>query len=388
QNNNNIIITPVVRPDAYQTGSETLSQTMRNIRKEANLDDKYKNFFAALDQSDSNTYQETMSRIEGNSVSNLTSITTSNHTSFYQNNLLFSINPVNSTLFAYGSNPYDNGIFVASVASDYVIDLGFDALKPKNYWYINPTYKRYNGDGFDGYQSGISINLAHDLDNATVSYGIGASRSSLDFDIGAKSKSETMSLAANYTYDFGSFKLLSGGSVLVAFNENERYLEGDIKGKYKSYNANFELGLAKDYLIGNFVLSPLGYFSYGYIYQDSFRESGEIFAKNYDSINHDTITAALGLNSSYKVSDNLRYTGFVLYERMLNGYDMDAQAQFNDFKGEKFTQRYHLDKNRLNIGLGSEYATNSGYFFKFGVGGEFATTSDNLNISATIGKRF
>ncbi|MGM9997214.1 S8 family serine peptidase [Campylobacter lanienae] len=388
QNNNNIIITPVVRPDAYQTGSETLSQTMRNIRKEANLDDKYKNFFAALDQSDSNTYQETMSRIEGNSVSNLTSITTSNHTSFYQNNLLFSINPVNSTLFAYGSNPYDNGIFVASVASDYVIDLGFDALKPKNYWYINPTYKRYNGDGFDGYQSGISINLAHDLDNATVSYGIGASRSSLDFDIGAKSKSETMSLAANYTYDFGSFKLLSGGSVLVAFNENERYLEGGIKGKYKSYNANFELGLAKDYLIGDFVLSPLGYFSYGYIYQDSFRESGEIFAKNYDSINHDTITAALGLNSSYKVSDNLRYTGFVLYERMLNGYDMDAQAEFNDFKGEKFTQRYHLDKNRLNIGLGSEYTTNSGYFFKFGVGGEFATTSDNLNISATIGKRF
>ncbi|WP_096021016.1 S8 family serine peptidase [Campylobacter lanienae] len=388
QNNNNIIITPVVRPDAYQTGSETLSQTMRNIRKEANLDVKYKNFFAALDQSDSNTYQETMSRIEGNSVSNLTSITTSNHTSFYQNNLLFSINPVNSTLFAYGSNPYDNGIFVASVASDYVIDLGFDALKPKNYWYINPTYKRYNGDGFDGYQSGISVNLAHDLDNATVSYGIGASRSSLDFDIGAKSKSETMSLAANYTYDFGSFKLLSGGSVLVAFNENERYLEGDIKGKYKSYNANFELGLAKDYLIGDFVLSPLGYFSYGYIYQDSFRESGEIFAKNYDSINHDTITAALGLNSSYKVSDNLRYTGFVLYERMLNGYDMDAQAEFNDFKGEKFTQRYHLDKNRLNIGLGSEYAANSGYFFKFGVGGEFATTSDNLNISATIGKRF
>ena len=175
---------------------------------------------------------------------------------------------------------------------------------------------------------------------------------------------------------------------MVAFNENERYLEGDIKGKYKSYNANFELGLAKDYLIGNFVLSPLGYFSYGYIYQDSFRESGEIFAKNYDSSNHDTITAALGLNSSYKVSDNLRYTGFVLYERMLNGYDMDAQAEFNDFKGEKFTQRYHLDKNRLNIGLGSEYTTNSGYFFKFGVGGEFATTSDNLNISATIGKRF
>ena len=384
-----ITVIPVVRPDAYQTGSETLSQTMRNIRKEANLDDKYKNFFAALDQSDSSTYQETMSRIEGNSVSNLTSITTSNHTSFYQNNLLFSINPVNSTLFAYGSNPYDNGVFVASVASDYVIDLGFNALEPKNYWYINPTYKRYKGDGFDGYQSGISVNLAHDLDNITLSYGIGASKSSLDFDIATKYKSDTLSFGVNYTYDyFGLFKILSGGSVLVAFNENKRYLEGDIKGEYKSYNASLELGLAKDYSMGNFVLSPLGYFSYGYIYQDSFSESGAIFAKNYNSINHDTITAALGLNSSYEVGNNLRFTGFVLYERMLNGYNMDAQAQFNDFKGEKFIQRYHLDKDRLNIGLGSEYTTNSGYFFKFGVGGEFATTSDNLNISATIGKRF
>lgn len=384
-----ITVIPVVRPDAYQTGSETLSQTMRNIRKEANLDDKYKNFFAALDQSDSNTYQETMSRIEGNSVSSLTSITSSNHTSFYQNNLLFSINPVNSTLFAYGSNPYDNGVFVASVASDYVIDLGFNALEPKNYWYINPTYKRYKGDGFDGYQSGISVNLAHDLDNITLSYGIGASKSSLDFDIATKYKSDTLSFGVNYTYDyFGLFKILSGGSVLVAFNENKRYLEGDIKGKYQSYNASLELGLAKDYSMGNFVLSPLGYFSYGYIYQDSFSESGAIFAKNYNSINHDTITAALGLNSSYEVGNNLRFTGFVLYERMLNGYNMDAQAQFNDFKGEKFIQRYHLDKDRLNIGLGSEYTTNSGYFFKFGVGGELATTSDNLNISATIGKRF
>ncbi|WP_086293183.1 S8 family serine peptidase [Campylobacter porcelli] len=388
QNSGTIVVTPVIKPNAYNSNSTTLSQTMRNIRSDVNLSEKYNQFFNTLDSSDSNTYQETMSRIEGNSVFDLTSITTQNHTSFYQNNMLFSINPVSSTLFSYNSNPYDNGIFVASVASDYAIDLGFDSLKPKNYWYINPTYKRYNGNGFDGYQSGVSLNLAHKIDDGTISYGIGASKSSLDFDIGAKSKSDTLSLALNYTYDLGSFKLLSGGSVLVAFNENERELSGTIKGKYKSYNSNLELGVAKDYSVANLTISPLAYLSYGYIYQDSFNESGEIFAKRYDSISHDTIIAAAGLNGSYQISDNLRYIGYALYERMLQGYNMDAKAEFNDFRGEKFTQRYHLDKNRLNIGLGAEYAANSGYFFKFAVGGEFASTSDNLNLSATIGKRF
>lgn len=389
QNSGSIIVTPVVKPNAYNSNSTTLSQTMRNIRSNVNLSSKYNQFFNTLDSSDSNTYRKTMSRIEGNSVFDLTSIITQNHTSFYQNNMLFSINPVSSTLFSYNSNPYDSGIFVASVASDYAIDLGFDSLKPKNYWYINPTYKRYNGNGFDGYQSGVSVNLAHKLDDGIISYGVGASKSSLDFDIGAKSKSDTLSLALNYTYDLGLFKLLGGGSVLVAFNENERYLEGDIKGEYKSYNASLELGLAKDYLMGNFVLSPLGYFSYGYIYQDSFSESGEIFAKNYDNINHDLYTVGLGLNLAYEGSDEKsRYTGYIIYERMLDGYDMDASAEFNDFKGQKFSQRYHLDKNRLNLGVGAEYAFNSGYFAKFGIGSEFATTSDNYNLSVTFGKRF
>ena len=383
---NKTTVTPVIKLDAYNSDSATLSQTMRSIRSDVNLSEKYHQIFSTLDSSDSNTYQETMSRIEGNSVFDPTSINTQNHTSFYQNNMLFGINPASSTLFSYNSNPYDSGIFVASVASDYAIDLGFDSLKP--YWYISPTYKRYSGDGFDGYQSGVSLNLAHKLDDGTISYGIGASKSSLDFDIGAKSKSDTLSLALNYTYDLGSFKLLSGGSVLVAFNENERELSGTIKGEYKSYSSNLELGVAKDYSVANFTISPLTYLSYGYIYQDSFKESGEIFAKSYDNISQSIITAAAGINGSYQISDNLRYIGYALYERMLQGYNMDAKAEFNDFIGEKFTQRYHLDKNRLNIGLGAEYVANSGYFFKFAAGGEFASTSNNLNLSATIGKRF
>ena len=389
-NNGTIIVTPVVRSDAYASNSAQLSQTMRSIRGKEDLNPQYQQFFATLDSSTQENYKSTMSRIEGRSIGDMISIQSSTHNNFMQNNMLFSLNPATSTLFAYNQNPYDSGVLVASVASDYIIDLGLNSATPKDYWYINPTFKRYNGDGFDGYQSGASVNLAQHIGSSgLIAYGIGASLSKLDFDIGATAKSSNFDIALNYTHDFGEFKLLSGGSFMVSFNENERTVANTLSSDYKSYSSSLQLGVAKDFRHYSIVVTPLGYLGYGKIYQESFKESGGIFAKNYDSINHDLYTVGVGLNLAYEGSDEKsRYTGYIIYERMLDGYNMDASAQFNDFKGQKFSQRYHLDKNRLNLGVGAEYAFNSGYFAKFGIGSEFATTSDNYNLSVTFGKRF
>lgn len=389
-NNGAIIVTPVVRSDAYASNSAQLSQTMRDIRGRNDLNPQYQQFFATLDSSTQENYKSIMSRIEGRSIGDMASIQSSTHNNFMQNNMLFSLNPTTSTLFAYNQNPYDSGVLVASVASDYIIDLGLNSATPKDYWYINPTFKRYNGDGFDGYQSGASVNLAQHIgSNGLIAYGIGASLSKLDFDIGATAKSSNFDIAVNYTYDFESFKLISGGSFMVSFNENERTVANTLSSDYKSYSSSLQLGVAKDFRHYSIVATPLGYLGYGKIYQESFKESGGIFAKNYDSINHDIYTVGMGLNLAYEGSDEKsRYTGYIIYERMLDGYNMDASAEFNDFKGQKFSQRYHLDKNRLNLGVGAEYAFNSGYFAKFGIGSEFATTSDNYNLSVTFGKRF
>lgn len=389
-NNGAIIVTPVVRSDAYASNSAQLSQAMRDIRGRNDLNPQYQQFFATLDSSTQENYKSIMSRIEGRSIGDMTSIQSSTHNNFMQNNMLFSLNPATSTLFAYNQNPYDSGVLVASVASDYIIDLGLNSATPKDYWYINPTFKRYNGDGFDGYQSGASVNLAQHIgSNGLIAYGIGASLSKLDFDIGATAKSSNFDIALNYTHDFESFKLISGGSFMVSFNENERTVANTLSSDYKSYSSSLQLGVAKDFRHYSIVVTPLGYLGYGKIYQESFKESGGIFAKNYDSINHDIYTVGMGLNLAYEGSDEKsRYTGYIIYERMLDGYNMDASAEFNDFKGQKFSQRYHLDKNRLNLGVGAEYAFNSGYFAKFGIGSEFATTSDNYNLSVTFGKRF
>lgn len=389
QNGGSIIVTPIVKQNAYASSSQELSQTIRDIRSKSNLNKDYQRFFTALDSSSESNYKSTISRIEGKSIGNTVTINSLSHSNFTQNNMLFGLNPVSSTLFAYNQNPYDNGVMVASVASDYAIDLGLFTA-PKDYWYINPTYKRYNGDDFDGYQSGVSLNLAQHIDNdGLISYGIGVSSSKLDFDDAATSKSSNIDMAINYTHDFGEFKLLSGGAFMISFNENDRVVDSNLNSEYNSYSGSLQLGVAKDYIHYSIVATPIAYLGYGKIYQESFKESGGLFAKNYDSINHDMFSVGAGVNLTYLGNDEKsRYTGYIIYERMLDGYEIDSVAQFNDFKGQKFSQRYHLDKNRLNLGLGVEYSLSDGYFAKIGVGGEIATTSDNYNLSATFGKRF
>ncbi|WP_086247687.1 S8 family serine peptidase [Campylobacter vicugnae] len=389
QNGGSIIVTPIVKQNAYASSSQELSQTIRDIRSKSNLNKDYQRFFTALDSSSESNYKSTISRIEGKSIGNAVSINSLSHSNFTKNNMLFGLNPASSTLFAYNQNPYDNGVMVASVASDYAIDLGLFTA-PKDYWYINPTYKRYNGDDFDGYQSGVSLNLAQHIDNdGLISYGIGVSSSKLDFDDAATSKSSNIDMAINYTHDFGEFKLLSGGAFMISFNENDRVVDSNLNSEYNSYSGSLQLGVAKDYIHYSIVATPIAYLGYGKIYQESFKESGGLFAKNYDSINHDMFSVGAGVNLTYLGNDEKsRYTGYIIYERMLDGYEIDSVAQFNDFKGQKFSQRYHLDKNRLNLGLGVEYSLSDGYFAKIGVGGEIATTSDNYNLSATFGKRF
>lgn len=389
QNGGSIIVTPIVKQNAYASSSQELSQTIRDIRSKSNLNKDYQRFFTALDSSSESNYKSTIGRIEGKSIGNTVTINSLSHSNFTKNNMLFGLNPTSSTLFAYNQNPYDNGVMVASVASDYAIDLGLFTA-PKDYWYINPTYKRYNGDDFDGYQSGVSLNLAQHIDNdGLISYGIGVSSSKLDFDDAATSKSSNIDMAINYTHDFGEFKLLSGGAFMISFNENDRIVDSNLNSEYNSYSGSLQLGVAKDYIHYSIVATPIAYLGYGKIYQESFKESDGLFAKNYDSINHDMFSVEAGVNLTYLGNDEKsRYTGYIIYERMLDGYEIDSVAQFNDFKGQKFSQRYHLDKNRLNLGLGIEYSLSDGYFAKIGVGGEIATTSDNYNLSATFGKRF
>ena len=362
QNGGSIIVTPIVKQNAYASSSQELSQTIRDIRSKSNLNKDYQRFFTALDSSSESNYKSTISRIEGKSIGNTVSINSLSHSNFTQNNMLFGLNPASSTLFAYNQNPYDNGVMVASVASDYAIDLGLFTA-PKDYWYINPTYKRYNGDDFDGYQSGVSLNLAQHIDNdGLISYGIGVSSSKLDFDDAATSKSSNIDMAINYTHDFGEFKLLSGGAFMISFNENDRVVDSNLNSEYNSYSGSLQLGVAKDYIHYSIVATPIAYLGYGKIYQESFKESGGLFAKNYDSINHDMFSIGAGVNLTYLGNDEKsRYTGYIIYERMLDGYEIDSVAQFNDFKGQKFSQRYHLDKNRLNLGLGIEYSHHLGY---------------------------
>lgn len=89
QNGGSIIVTPIVKQNAYASSSQELSQTIRDIRSKSNLNKDYQRFFTALDSSSESNYKSTIGRIEGKSIGNTVTINSLSHSNFTKNNMLF-----------------------------------------------------------------------------------------------------------------------------------------------------------------------------------------------------------------------------------------------------------------------------------------------------------
>lgn len=55
----NIIVKPVIKENAYQTANSTMGRALRSIRSIHNLQDRYKDYFAFLDNTDTKTMEKT-----------------------------------------------------------------------------------------------------------------------------------------------------------------------------------------------------------------------------------------------------------------------------------------------------------------------------------------
>ena len=64
---------------------------MRDIRGRNDLNPQYQQFFATLDSSTQENYKSIMSRIEGRSIGDMTSIQSSTHKNFMQNNMFAAV---------------------------------------------------------------------------------------------------------------------------------------------------------------------------------------------------------------------------------------------------------------------------------------------------------
>lgn len=60
----NIIVKPVIKENAYQTANSTMGRALRSIRSIHNLQDRYKDYFAFLDNTDTKTMEKTLESLE------------------------------------------------------------------------------------------------------------------------------------------------------------------------------------------------------------------------------------------------------------------------------------------------------------------------------------
>lgn len=366
----NIIVKPVIKENAYQTANSTMGRALRSIRSIHNLQDRYKDYFAFLDNTDTKTMEKTLESLGANSYMQSASGLHYQQHILAQRNMMSALNPSFTSGNLMASLEKDP-LLTASIESDVFMDLGLlDKMDKRYIWNLSPNYKKINGDDFDGRSTGLNLTIGGELnENSLLSFGLDVSDTRLDFE-NANLKNKYFNFSFNHILDLQNFKILSGASLARASNDMTRTImgqNGSLSSNYDNLLSSLQLGLAKDFqALNNLTLTPLAYFNYNFIKQDAFSENGNlVFAKSYDAINHHTTSLAGGLNLSYLLAQEAMQTklgSFFIYEYKLSGKTIENNVRFKDFPNQDFVQYHRLNSNLITWGLTSHFIYPNSFF--------------------------
>ncbi|EAI3337798.1 autotransporter domain-containing protein [Campylobacter upsaliensis] len=392
----NIIVKPVIKENAYQTANSTMGRALRSIRSIHNLQDRYKDYFAFLDNTDTKTMEKTLESLEANSYMQSASGLHYQQHILAQRNMMSALNPSFTSGNLMASLEKDP-LLTASIESDVFMDLGLlDKMDKRYIWNLSPNYKKINGDDFDGRSTGLNLTIGGELnENSLLSFGLDVSDTRLDFE-NANLKNKYFNFSFNHILDLQNFKILSGASLARASNDMTRTIigqNGSLSSNYDNLLSSLQLGLAKDFqALNDLTLTPLAYFNYNFIKQDAFSENGNlVFAKSYDAINHHTTSLAGGLNLSYLLAQEAMQTklgSFFIYEYKLSGKTIENNVRFKDFPNQDFVQYHRLNSNLITWGLTSHFIYPNSFFYGFNVVNEFASDQYNINVLGQFGFYF
>lgn len=393
---NHIIVKPVIKKDAYESANSTMGRSLRSIRSMHNLQDRYKDYFAFLDNTDTKTMEKTLESLEANSYMQSASGLYYQQHILAQRNMMNALNPSFTSGNLMASLEKDP-LLTASIESDVFMDLGLlDKMDKRYIWNLSPNYKKINGDNFDGRSTGLNLTIGGAVnENSLLSFGLDVSDTRLDFE-NANLKNKYFNFSFNHILDLQNFKILSGASLARASNDMTRAIigqNGSLSSNYDNLLSSLQLGLAKDFQVfNNLTLTPLAYFNYNFIKQDAFSENGNlVFAKSYDAINHHTTSLAGGLNLSYLLTQEAMQTklgSFFIYEYKLSGKTIENNVRFKDFPNQDFVQYHRLNSNLITWGLTSYFIYPNSFFYGFNVVNEFASDQYNINVLGQFGFYF
>ncbi len=388
---NSLVVIPVVKPDIY-------NGPVLNIRTQ-NLNSNYMNFFQNIENADRQTFVKSVESINANQITDTITKTVSQQQSFAQSSMVLAMNPAmfntmdtiahfkqEPTYFAYSG-------FVSDVAPD----MGLIESAPY-IWYLAPDYKRTSADKYSGYNYGLNLAFGGSpKDYSQFTFNFNFLKSKLDFkdDLG-NFESKYINLSANYIYDFEIAKLISGAGIGFGGNKMNRNIIGvdsGISSNYNSRTTTLQIGLAKDFVLNDsFTLTPLVYTNGTYLYQNSFKEHGLLFAREYKKISHFSTSLSGGIFGTYNINDGKNKTSisaYTLYERRISGKTLKNDYAFVDFANiVNVGVNQNLNIDLITLGVIVKTSFENGYFTSFGISGEHLDDANNVNFMASFGKRF
>ncbi len=387
-------IVPIIKPQAYaEIENDTTASALRNIRGRDDLSDIYKNHFTVLDYVNSSAQSKGLSSIESlDGLKNMTEV----YTQYYQNihnNFILALNQ-SFTQDYLAQNTKNDPVLLASLGAYDFYPLLDEQEQKTSMFYISPRYKKVFGKDYNGNLKNIGLNVgSKTAENGYGIFNFSVFNSKLNFNY-SNLKTDGGSASYNHNLKLEHFNVISSASLGVFKNYMQRTTflrDSNIESSYYSFLGSAQLGLSKDFDVNSFRLTPLAYFNYSHLFQESFKENQAPFSKSYDSINHDSTSLAAGLNAAYLVKHSAftnQFSTFAIYEHRLSGKNLRLKSNFRDFSEFPLEQHYQLPTTLVSLGAGVDFFFDNSFFTSFKVVNEFIEDQYNLNLSMNVGFKF
>ena len=382
-----------------ETSDNVASSVLRDIRKDKNMTEAYKNFFATLDGMTAPATQAVLSEVnlDYNATNTRDSLNFQNKTAM--NNLSFLVGTMSdvskiahiakkSKLATLDSEHTDRILY--NIWQAYADAQRKAEVSAKfSYSHFNNTSSGYksNSYGFDIHtKNWLTDNLKF---GSFISYArVNGNQNS------AALTSDLLSLGINTISLLEPVNLIFGLDGGMAVNNTTRaILNNGIEADYNSYFVSARFGMSKDIKAGDsFVYTPIALLNYVYTMQSAFEEKGAVLAKGYDALHINTLNLNVGGNVAYNfVSSSNTYMGsvsaFAFYTKKLNDSTYERAAYFIDSRDNIFTQRYSLNTTSVYFGIDSNIQRGN-KFLNLLLSSEVAKDFYSINASISAGVRF
>ncbi|MDO5046633.1 S8 family serine peptidase [Campylobacter sp.] len=350
---------------------------------------KYSAFFVNLDTMNAREFKDAVDSIEGKDSAYDAKDYVWAQNKTVLNNINFMLTP--ASFIALPSEP------LASLHSDLTDRVVHDLLKQNDtdtQISVNSNYSKLKHDNYDSDTLSTALQAKKMIDKNVLGGFIDFASSKSNYKY-SNTKQKRVSAGIGGLVDIGNdFLLITQGNLGVGFNDSKRRILGlthELRADYKSYLLSAQVGVARNFTLGDLSVKPVALLGYSGVFQEKYKESGGLFAKSYDKTRYDNLSSSIGIHFVYQipVSDytRLNLDSFGYYTMRLNGDNVKSRTYFNDFPDQSFEQKANVGKNSVYYGINAELI-HKRYFTRLGLSNQRGKDYSQINVLFSAGMQF